>query len=299
MTTALRRAATAFALILAIIETGHASARQPASIESRDIQFVSQGVTLRGTIFVPQHSPIVAAAVWVDGAGRTERKGNLGNYFGQFGLAVLTYDKRGVGESGGVYAGPEVGTNNVSLQNLILLADDAAAAFQSLRAEKQLRGVPLGFIGASQAGWIVPMAALNAPQARFMVLWSGAVETTHEDVLFEQLARNDPHFWDQHTHDEVRAMMAAKADTLEWGNFDPRTALSKLKIPGLWMFGGRDRNMDADISIDRLNGLIASGHRNYQYRLFPAYDHQLGHERLDVTGPTVAWIRNAIAKSDR
>jgi uncharacterized protein len=299
MTTALRRAAPAFAFILAIIAAGHAPAQQPASIECRDVQFASQGVTLRGTIFVPQHSPIVAAAVWVDGAGRTERKRNLGNYFGHFGLALLTYDKRGVGESGGVYAGPEVGTNNVSLRNLTLLADDAAAAFQALRVEKQLRGVPLGFIGASQAGWIVPMAALKSPQARFMVLWSGAVETTHEDVLFEQLALNNPDFWHLHTHDQVRAMMAAKADTLEWANFDPRAALSKLKIPGLWMFGGRDRNMDVDISIDRLNGLIASGHRNYQYRLFPTYDHQLGHEDLDVMGPTVEWIRSAVAKSDR
>lgn len=297
MSTALRRAA--FALILAIIETGCAPAQRPAPIESRDVQFASQGVTLRGTIFLPQHSPIIAAAVWVDGAGRTERKRNLGNYFGQFGLALLTYDKRGVGESGGVYAGPEAGTNNVSLQNLALLADDAAAAFQSLRAEKRLRGVPLGFIGGSQAGWIIPTAALSAPQARFMVLWSGAVETTHEDLLFEQLALKDPNFWDRHTHDEVREMMAAKADTFEWANFDPRTALSKLKIPGLWMFGGRDRNMNVDISLDRLKDLIASGHRNYQYRLFPAYDHQLGHENMDVMGPTLEWIRSATATSDR
>lgn len=296
MTTALRRAA--FALIVAIM-AGHALAQQPASIKSWDVQFASHGVTLAGTIFVPQNSPIVAAAVWVDGAGRTERKTNLGNYFGHFGVALLTYDKRGVGKSGGVYAGQEVGTNNVSVRNLTLLADDAAAALRSLHAEKQLHGVPLGFIGVSQAGWVVALAALKSPQARFMVLWSGAVETTHEDVLFEQLARNDPDFCDRHTNDEVHAMMAAKADTLEWANFDPRTALSKLKIPGLWIFGGRDRKMDVDLSIERLNGLIASGHLNYQYRLFPRYDHNLGREEMDVMGPTVEWIQNAVSRSDR
>ncbi|WP_431243610.1 hypothetical protein ACQ9BO_03250 [Flavobacterium sp. P21] len=43
------------------------------------------------------------------------------------GIAVLTYDKRGVGESGGVYAGPEVGTNNVDFVNLTLLSLDASA----------------------------------------------------------------------------------------------------------------------------------------------------------------------------
>jgi hypothetical protein len=44
------------------------------------------------------------------------------------GVAALTYDKRGVGKSGGAYAGPEVGTNNVGPANLKLLVGDAAAA---------------------------------------------------------------------------------------------------------------------------------------------------------------------------
>lgn len=299
MTIALRRAATGFALILAIAYAVCAVAQQSVSSESHDVQFVSDGATLRGTVFVPQKSPPLAAVVWVDGAGRTERKPSLANYFGQFGLAVLTYDKRGVGKSGGVYAGQEAGTVNVSRENLNLLADDAAAAMRMLQGEKPLRETPLGFIGASQAGWIIPLAALKSPEARFMVLWSGAVETTHEDVLFENVALPDPDFWSHHTHDEVRAMMAATPDTIAWPNFDPRTALSKLKIPGLWVFGGQDRNMYVDVSVDRLDGLIKNGHPNYEYRLFPNYDHQLGHEELDVMQPTVEWIRNSLAGAPR
>lgn len=34
------------------------------------------------------------------------------------GISVLTYDKRGIGESGGIYTGLEVGTNNISAENL-------------------------------------------------------------------------------------------------------------------------------------------------------------------------------------
>jgi hypothetical protein len=299
MTTLPRRVATAFALTLAIAYAVHAVAQPPLSIVSHDVQFASHAVTLHGTIFVPQNSPILAAVVWVDGAGAKERNRPLGNYLGKFGLATLTYDKRGVGTSGGVYAGQEVGTNNVTPENLNLLADDAATAMCTLHSEKSLRTVPLGFIGASQAGWIVPLAALKSPGARFMVLWSGAVETTHEDVLFEQLALPDPSFWDHRTHDEVRAIMAATPDGLQWPNFDPRTELSKLKIPGLWVFGGRDRNMYVDLSVDRLNGLIKDGHRNYEYLLFPAYDHQLGNEEPDVMQPTVEWIRNSLAGASR
>ena len=286
-------------LILATTYAATAIAQQPVSIESHDVQFVSDGATLRGTVFLPQKSPLLAAVVWVDGAGKTERKPALANYLGQFGLAVLTYDKRGVGKSGGVYAGQEAGTVNVSRENLNLLADDAAAAMRLLQDEKPLRKTPLGFIGGSQAGWIVPLAALESPEARFMVLWSGAVETTHEDVLFERIALPDRDFWSHHTHDEVRAMMAVAPDRIAWPDFDPRTPLSKLKIPGLWVFGEQDRNMYVDVSVDRLDGLIKNGHPNYEYRLFPNYDHELGHEEIDVMQPTVEWIRNSLAGASR
>jgi uncharacterized protein len=268
---------------------------QDALVTHHDVSFISQGVTLRGTLYLPTETPF-AAVVWVTGAGETKRNLGLARFLAQRGLAALTYDKRGVGESGGIYAGPQVGTNNVSLENLDLLANDAAAALQSVRSEKSLRGVPLGFIGGSQAGWIIPLAALKNRGTRFMVLWSGAVETTHEDVLFEQLALPDPAFWDHHTHDEVQTIMEKTEDHIAWPSFDPRAALSRLKIPGLWFFGGRDRNVDVDRSVARLKELNAAGHPNYSYRMFPEYDHGLGGEREDVINPSLAWIRRMVAK---
>ena len=285
--------------VLLAATLGSVSARdaQDNPVAHHDVSFSSDGVPLRGTVYISSKTPSFAAAVWVDGAGKTPRNPGLGQFLAEHGLAALTYDKRGVGASGGVYAGPEVGTNNVSRENLALLSDDAAAALQALRGEKALRGVPLGFIGGSQAGWIIPLAALKNPDARFMVLWSGAVETTHEDVLFEEAALPDPAFWDHHTHDEVQRMMARVTDHLAWTDFDPREALSKLKIPGLWVFAGRDRNMNADLSIIRLKSLIAAGHSEYSYRTFPDYDHKLGGEQEDVIEPCLAWIRERVAKS--
>src|SRR5207302_10830127 len=105
-----------------------------------------------------------------------------------------------------------VGSDYGEAEDPPFLADDAAAALQVLRGETPLRGMPLGFIGASQAGWIIPLAALKNRDARFMVLWSGAVETTHEDVLFEQVALPDKEFSDHHTHEEVPKMMARVTD---------------------------------------------------------------------------------------
>ena len=90
--------------------------------------------------------------------------------------------------------------------------------------------------------------------------------------------------------------MAGVTDYLPWANFDPREALSKLKIPGLWMFGGRDRNMNVDLSITRLKGLSAAGHPGYSYEMFPDYDHNLAGEEEDVLEPCLAWIRERATK---
>jgi uncharacterized protein len=253
------------AFLLALLLVGTAA----AAVSQHDVEFKSEGATLSGTVFLPDR-PAFAALVWVDGAGQTKRNAGLGQLLASRGIAVMTYDKRGVGKSGGVYAGPEVRTNNVSAENLALLSEDAAAALHALGQEKALRNVPLGFLGGSQAGWIVPVAALKRREARFMLFWSGAVETTHENVRFE---RN------------------GAADDLTWTDFDPRPALGRLKIPGHWMFGGRDRNVDVRLSITKLDALIADGHPDYSYRVFDEYDHWLGGEREDVMAPTIEWIR--------
>jgi pimeloyl-ACP methyl ester carboxylesterase len=272
--------------------TSDAMARPPAEPDKiLNLTFVSEGATLSGTLFLPQGRPIVAAAVLVQGAGRDARDVLFGRPLARLGLALFVYDKRGVGKSGGVYAGPEVGTNNVSRENLVLLQDDAAAAFTALDREAMLRGVPRGFIGISQAGWIVPAAARKVRAARFMVFFSGAAETTHEDVLFEHRTVNDPGFWDHHTHEEVRSMLKDVVDPFRWPDFDPRNDLEKLKIPGLWIYGGRDRNVDVDLCIERLGELAAHGHPNFEYRVYPSYDHFLGHEGPDVLVPAVKWIQ--------
>ena len=186
---------------------------------------------------------------------------------------------------------------NVSRENLHLLADDAAAGMAALRNEPRLHSIPKGFVGHSQAGWIVPLAALEAHRTRFLVLWSGAVETTHEDVLFEPLAAA-PDFWDHHTHAEVRTLLNGAANSMAFASadFDPRNALDRLRIPGLWIYGGRDCNVDVDLSIERLKGLIAHGHANYRYLLYPSYDHQLGQFSVDMIRSTVEWIRKAVAE---
>lgn len=57
-------------------------------------------------------------------------------------------------------------------------------------------------------------------------------------------------------------------------------ALSKLSIPGLWIFGGQDNSIPVDLSVARLEELIAAG-KPFEYRVFP----ELGHILVDATHP--------------
>ena len=142
--------------MLLFFVTSYASAISP-NFTTKEITFFSEGVILAGTIFTPKN--IRAAVVIVHGSGQEKRMKNFATTLANNGIAVLTYDKRGVGESAGLYAGPEVGTNNVDFSNLNLLSLDASAAVNALSKSLSNDQIPLGLIGASQAGWIIPLAA--------------------------------------------------------------------------------------------------------------------------------------------
>jgi pimeloyl-ACP methyl ester carboxylesterase len=91
-------------------------------------------------------------------------------------------------------------------------------------------------------------------------------------------------------------MMVTVVDDLPFPTVDPRDSLSKLAIPGLWYFGGRDNSIPVDLSIERLQNLVAGGHTVFEYRVFPGYDHELGGIDLDVIAPAVEWIRSVSAR---
>lgn len=104
--------------------------------------FRSAGEALSGTLVIPPN--MIAAVVIVHGSGQVKRMLPFARELADQGIASLTYDKRGVGQSGGIYAGPEVGTNNVDAANLELLAKDASAAVQALIRRLPSRREPVG-----------------------------------------------------------------------------------------------------------------------------------------------------------
>jgi uncharacterized protein len=261
---------------------------------ARDVRFRSRDISLAGTLIVPSKS--VAAVVLVHGAGKTLRDVPLAQALARMGVATLTYDKRGVGKSEGIYAGPEVGTNNTDPRNLDLLAADASAAVKEVAHEIPSPRAPVGLFGFSQAGWIIPLAAVRTPEVKFVILWSGSLVTTLEQLRFQHLTDGKADFWDHHTETEVREHVRADPDRYTLVATDPVDSLRKLSIPGLWLYGDRDVYVPVQLSIERLKALAASG-KPFEYRLFPGFGHDLRSDQ--AISASMDWLMNTVVQVRR
>jgi len=276
-------------LILLSFVTSYASAIPP-NYTTTEIKFVSEEISLSGTIFIPDK--VKTAVVIVHGSGQEKRMLNFAAILTNNGIAVLTYDKRGVGESTGVYAGPEVGTNNVDFSNLNLLSLDASAAVNSLSKYLSNDQIPIGLIGGSQAGWIIPLTAEKNKKVKFMTIFSGALITVKEQLRFQFYTNGDINFWDAHSEEDTRKHVFYDPDKYEFIDTNPNEILSKLSIPGIWIFGGKDIQVPVKLSIEYLDILKSKG-KNYEYKLFPNLGHNTAfsdsEERMKNA---INWIKN-------
>ena len=66
------------------------------NLRTEEVEFVSHGVTLSGSIVFPD-GDIHAAVVFVHGSGKQERNLHWAERFAREGIAALVYDKRGAG----------------------------------------------------------------------------------------------------------------------------------------------------------------------------------------------------------
>ena len=262
---------------------------QSVDFTIQEVKFESQGVTLAGSILTPKKT--IAAVVIVHGSDPVKRELEFAKRLAQEGIAVLTYDKRGVGESGGVYVGPSVGTNNIDTTNLNLLSQDASAAVNRFRTHLKDKKTLIGLVGFSQAGWIIPIAASKNPQIRFMVLFSCPTITTLEQLRFQFYTNGDINFWGNHTEAEAFEHTKSDPDRYQFVATDPKVSLNTLSIPGLWLFGEKDIQIPVKLCIEQLNTLKVQG-KPFEYTLFSNLGHNTSFDNdkapVDIA---IQWIK--------
>jgi dienelactone hydrolase len=262
---------------------------QSADFTIQDVKFESQGVILAGSILIPKK--IFAAVVIVHGSDPVKREIEFAKRLAKEGIAVLTYDKRGVAESGGVYVGPSVGTNNIDTTNLNLLSRDANAAVNTFRNYLKDKKTPFGLVGFSQAGWIIPIAASKNPHIEFMVLFSCPTITTLEQLRFQFYTNGNNNFWENHTESDAREHTKNDLDRYEFTATDPKIFLNTLSIPGLWLFGEKDIQIPVKLCIEQLNTFKIQG-KPFEYTLFSTLGHNTSSN--NITAPfdiSIQWIK--------
>ena len=255
----------------------------------QEVKFESQGITLAGSILKPKNP--VAAVVIVHGSDPVKREIEFAKRLAKEGIAVLTYDKRGVGESGGVYVGPSVGTNNIDTTNLNLLSSDANEAVKTFRTFLKNKKTPIGLVGFSQAGWIIPITASKNSQIEFMVLFSCPTITTLEQLRFQFYTNGNNNFWENHTDADAREHTKNDPDKYQFVETDPKISLNTLSIPGLWLFGEKDIQIPVKLCIEQLNTFKVQG-KPFEYTLFSKLGHNTSFDSdtkpFDIS---IQWIK--------
>lgn len=145
--------------------------RPPYPYKSEDVAYENPkaGVTLAGTLTIPQGAGPFPAVILVAGSGPNNRNEQILNHrpflvladaLTRRGIAVLRYDKRGVGKSSGEFA-------KATLHDF---ADDARAGLACLQSRPEIDRRRIGLLGHSEGGMTVPMVAADSADVRFIVL---------------------------------------------------------------------------------------------------------------------------------
>src|SRR5262245_56054799 len=166
------------ALLLSVCSAACHAASSPVhavdSVRTEAVRFQSGGVTLAGTLFVPDERGRHPAVVLFHGSGPEPRNAHVADGFARHGVAALTYDKRGVGESTGDF-------RSVSFTEL---SGDGLAAIRTLRARADVDAGRIGVWGLSQGGWLGPLAASRSPDVKFVIAVSGPGVSPAEQMVF-------------------------------------------------------------------------------------------------------------------
>jgi dienelactone hydrolase len=161
---------------LAITTGGRTTVGTRVPVTRRRVSFRAQGVRIVGKVTSPATPGRHPALAIVHGSEAADRDGSdlLVNFYSALGYVVLSYDKRGVGDSTGLYV------ERATPVNVDNLAGDAVGALRVLGARRDVDPTRLGLVGGSQAGWIIPRAAAKSPLVRFAVITSGPAVSVGE-----------------------------------------------------------------------------------------------------------------------
>jgi pimeloyl-ACP methyl ester carboxylesterase len=251
--------------------------------------------TLAGTLTLPLGTGPFPAAILIGGSGPVDRDETVAGHkpflvladsLTRKGIAILRYDKRGIGQSKGAYAA-------ATMQDF---AQDAEAALAYMKSRKEVDAKRLGIIGHSEGGIIASLVATRSQDMHWLVLLATPAMTGENTLLRqseliaragglpeEQITRSLD--FDRKAYATVReeknvAALEKKLDVLvqqsglgeamppaalqaqirfmtspwfrQFLDYDPEPVLEKLQCPVLALSGDRDLQVDSTENVPLL-----------------------------------------------
>jgi len=250
-------------------EAGDGQVAARIQYKKEDVTFTSaDGIKLAGFLSLPESTTPMPAFMMLHGSERGTRD-DLGNklmehFMVSRGIAILTYDKRGVGDSEGVYK------EAASPSNLQKHAEDAIAGVEYLVSRPEIDRKRIGLIGGSQAGWVIPLAASQSDAITHLVIMSGPVASTSHEGRFSDYTNDGESIT---PYDDTKITQELR--DMNPGGFDPIPIIAELKQTALWLWGGVDKSQPVTYGAENLQFMIDSGKNNFSYQIFPNADHGL------------------------
>jgi len=197
----------------------------------------------------------------------------------ELGFAVMRYDKRGVGASGGELV--NVWTPN-SNETIPLLASDMEAVLRELLADSRIDRERIGLVGASQATWYMPVVAEATPEVGFMVVITGPVLPVGFQNRYEELTR-----FEGLSQEEAELQLGLLSDYEGPLGFNPIPILEDLDIPMLYLLGGEDPASPRQANIVATEELKADG-ADVEYVVYAEGTHLL--PDVEFWSDVAAWL---------
>lgn len=159
----------------------------PFNYKVENVQFENKkaGIKLAGTLTTPNQKEKYPAVILVSGSGANDRNEELFNhkpflvladYLTKNGYAVLRYDKRGVAASEGDFSEATISD----------FTEDAEAALDFLRSQKNIDVSKMGILGHSEGGIVAQKIAAKNKNIAFIISMAGPGIDTDQLMLIQK-----------------------------------------------------------------------------------------------------------------
>ena len=291
----------------------------PLPYNKQEVTFFNDTIKLSGSLYLPKSHKKVPAIIFIHGSGSEPRFASayFADYFAKRGIAVLIYDKRGVGKS----------TGDWRISSFQDLAKDAVGGIKILEGNSKIDAKKIGVYGHSQGGSICPMLLTMYPKLSFGISAASAGVSMEESDWYEVQNRFKKYVSGTDYNNAMTVMAkylkfastgkgyeeliteAKKYKKEQWfqdyiGNIDSTAFFfhyyrnigsynavdywKKVKQPVLILKGDKDQTSPGYPSFQNIeNALKQASNNNYKIVVFP----NTSHEMHVVGKPTDFWFK--------